>query len=127
MRTSPTLHTGLTLFLLLCLILSLSGCSTRVPLAIEDPSQWTTRSKISIVLDNGREYIVREPRLADSKLQGIFSPDDRQEAELAEITSLSVRELDTARTVGLALWGLAATIVLITLLGDGGGEEPCPT
>jgi len=121
------LHTVVTIFLLLNLILSISGCSTRAPLTKEDPSQWSARSKIFIVLADGREYAVMQPSLTDSKLRGTFSPDDRQEVELAEIESMSVRQIDKARTIGLAVWALTATVILIILQGDENSGTPCPT
>ena len=64
---------------------------------------------------------------APSVITGSFSPDDRRDVNLAEIATLSVNELDKARTIGLAVWGLAATVILIALLGDGDNQEPCPT
>ena len=120
-------HAAVVVFLLFGLILSLCGCSARVPLAKEDASQWADKSKIYIVLADGSEYTVTRPELANSKLRGSFSPNDRQEVELAEIESMSVRKLDKTRTAVLAVWALTAAVVLITLPGDEKSEQPCPT
>jgi len=124
-RNSSLWERGLTLALLLCL--ALSSCSSRIPLPPEDPSQWAGRSRIFLVLTDGSEYTVTEPSLKDSTIEGSFSPGDRREVGLDEIASLSVSKLDRTRTIGLAVLGLTAAVILIALLGGGGGQAPCPT
>ena len=125
LRTVSAGRTGATLVLVLCLILT--GCSVRTPLPKDDPSRWAGRSKIYLTLNDGSEYTVTEPDLQDATITGSFSPDDRQEVAVDEVASLSVSRLDKARTIGLVLWGLAATVILVTLLGEGESQEPCPT
>jgi len=125
LRTPSLGRAGLTLALLICLILP--GCFSRIPLPPEDTSRWAERSKIYLTLNDGSEYMVGEPSLQDSVITGSFSPGDRREVGLDEIASLSVSELDRTRTIGLAVWGLTAVVILVTLLGDGDDQEPCPT
>ncbi len=124
LRTSAG-RIGPTLVLVLCL--TLTGCSVRAPLPMDDPSRWAECSKIYLTLNDGSEYTVVEPSLQDSVITGSFSPGDRREAGLDEIASLSVKKFDRRRTIGLTLWGLAATAVLIMLLDGENSKEPCPT
>jgi len=124
-RTSSVWRAGLTLAMLLWM--TLSSCSSRVPMPVDDPSPWVGQSKIFLVLTDGSEYTVTEPDLQDATITGSFSPDDRQRVAVDEVASLSISRLDKARTIGLTLWGLAATVVLVTLLGEGKSQEPCPT
>jgi hypothetical protein len=113
----------------LLLSLVLSGCSTRIPLSKEDPSQWTTRSKIWVILKDGRQYQVTNPEISDSKLRGYFHPDDRRQIDISEIESLSIKELDKTRTFGLVAWSLVAAGVLISILvdEDESKSKPCPS
>jgi hypothetical protein len=125
---SSKFHIAATLLLLLSLTLSLCACSTRIQVAKEEPSRWTSHSRIWIVLDDGRQYRVTDPELVDSKLIGHFQPDDRRDVDLAQIESLSIQELDRTKTIGLGVWGLVAVAVLVSLLsGDEATDEPCPT
>jgi hypothetical protein len=116
-----------TLAVLLSLVLSISGCSTRIPLSKEDPSQWPSHSKIYIVLSDGRRYEVTDPALSDSKLMGRFDPDDRTEVAVDEIESLSIRKLDKTKTYGLVAWALVAAGILIGIMIDEDKAEDCYT
>jgi hypothetical protein len=121
------LHKGTTILVLLCLSLSLAGCSTTRQIPKEEPSQWKTRSKVWIILNDGRQYRVTDPRLSDSRLTGHFHPDDRSQVELSEIESLSIKELDKTKTFLLVAWGLVATGFFIGVLIDESKSEPCST
>jgi hypothetical protein len=125
LHISTRLHAALTIVIQLSLVLS--GCSARVALPKEDPSRWTACSKIHLLLTDGSEYTVTEPGLQDSTITGAFSPGDRRKVDLDEVASLSVRRPDRPRTVVLVVFGLAAAVVLIKLLGVENNKEPCPT
>jgi hypothetical protein len=113
--------------ILLCTSLSFCGCSTRIPVAKEELSRWTSCSRIWIVLNDGRQYRVTDPELVDSRLIGHFQPDDCRNVDLAQIESLSIRELDRTKSIGVVAWGLVAAAVLVSILSGDEKTEPCPT
>jgi hypothetical protein len=81
-----------------------------------------TKGSLLITLTNGRTLEMKEPRVEGSQLLGYVEPEGFRTIELARIESAEIKELDRKKTIGLAAWGLVATIVAITLMT--GEDEP---
>jgi hypothetical protein len=85
-------------------------------------------SDVKVTMADGTQYNMKDIEVQDSKLVGYVEPEGYQEINSSEIASLEVRKLDQAKTIALGIFGVIGTIVLISVLSDGGGnDELCPT
>lgn len=85
-------------------------------------------ASVRVTMEDGTQYNMKDTRVEDSKLVGYVEPEGCKEINSSEIASLEVRKLDQAKNIALGVFGVVGTIILISVLNDGGGEdELCPT
>ena len=85
-------------------------------------------ASVRATMEDGTKYNMKDTKIEDSKLVGYVEPEGYKEIDSSKIAALEIRKLDQAKTIALGVFGVIGTIVLISVLSDGGGEdELCPT
>lgn len=118
----------ISLLVSLSFLLYLSGCTSMRYISKEEIPELRQGSSVRVTMEDGTQYNMKDTKLEDSKLVGYVEPEGYKEIDSSKIASLEIRKLDQAKTIALGVFGVIGTIVLISVLSDGGGEdELCPT
>ena len=102
-----------------CVVLSMAGCTTLQPLAV-DPSQLASTlkpgDKVEVTTASGQQLQFKVDSVDASGLRG-----GGQQLAYADIQSIDRKEVDTGRTMWVVL-GIVAAGAVAAAAGGGGGS-----
>lgn len=116
------------IIVLLSFVSYLASCTTMRYVPREEISKVEQESTVWVIMIDGTQYEIKDPKIDGSKLTGYVEQEGYREIEFSEIESLGIKELDEKKTIKMAAIGVTGAIILIWLLSDGESDgPPCST
>jgi len=116
------------LVILFSFILYLASCSSMRYVSKDEISRVEQKSSVWVILVDGTQYEVEDPRIEGSKLVGYIEPEGYREIDISKIELIGIKEPDKRKTLKLTAIGLTGAIVLFWIMSDSDSDEPpCST
>lgn len=116
------------LVILSSFVFYLAGCTSMRYVSPEEVPRVEQKSSVWVIMVDGNQYEVEEPRIEGSRLVGYIEPEGYREIDISKIELIGIKEPDKRKTLKLAAIGLTGAIVLFWILSDSDSDEPsCST